>query len=282
MSKTAVRQVKRGPEQDGASPKTCFVITPIGDEGSPTRRAIEGVIDVVLQPLLRQHGFRVDVAHRLAKAGSITNQVIELLLHADLVIANLTDLNPNVMYELAVRHAARKPVITIAERGTKLPFDVADERTLFFTNDIGGVQELRSALSAMIPEAVNDERVDNPVYRAVEGEVMRQVAPGEFNVLLLDRLDRIEARLAHSERSNFSPPRNRPHGYPFDIAATDEQAEKIADELMLLGELNVWRIEGERWQMEFHPHIDPGVERVTQIISRIVKSSGAEDDIGWG
>lgn len=175
--------------------RVCFVITPIGDEGSPTRRAIEGVIDAAVVPVMNDHGFTVEVAHRMVKAGSITNQVIELLLSAELVVANLTDLNPNVMYELAVRHAARKPVITIVDRAvtSRLPFDVQDERTIFFTNDMLGVLDLREQLTAMVPHALEDEHPDNPIYRGAQAKVMRDVAPTEPQQYILERLDRLES-----------------------------------------------------------------------------------------
>lgn len=68
------------------------------------------------------------------------------------------------MYELAVRHAARLPVIVLAQKGTDLPFDVADERTLFFAHDMAGVEELKLRLSEAVTAAEQDLNPDNPVY----------------------------------------------------------------------------------------------------------------------
>lgn len=183
---------------ESEKPKTCFVITPIGDDASPTRRAIDGLVDAVIEPTLRELGFDVEVAHRITKTGSISNQVIQLLLSADLVVANLTDLNPNVMYELAVRHAARKPVVILADRATRLPFDVADERTIFFDNDMAGVPELAAKLRGMAVAAVADELPDNPIYRGAKALVMRDVAATDADRFILDRLDRLESLLSEA------------------------------------------------------------------------------------
>ena len=59
--------------------KTCFVISPIGNESSAERRSTEGLISSVIEPTLDKLGFSVQIAHTMSKTGSITQQVIQRL-----------------------------------------------------------------------------------------------------------------------------------------------------------------------------------------------------------
>jgi hypothetical protein len=181
--------------------KRCFVITPIGDEGSDIRRAMDGLVEVAIRPVLEALGFEVIVPHEMPDPGSITRQVIEHLLEDEMVIVNLTGLNPNVMYELAVRHSARLPVVTIADKETKLPFDLQDERTEAFRNDAMGYVELRERLARVVEAAMAEKKPDNPVYRAAGAMVFRKSTDvPDTERYLAARLENIERMIGEQTR----------------------------------------------------------------------------------
>lgn len=177
--------------------KRCFVVTPIGSDDSEIRRAADGLIEEVIKPLLEPLGFTdITASHKVDRPGSITRQAIERIITDDLIIVNLTGLNPNVMYELAVRHCKRLPVVVIAEVGTDLPFDISDERTAFYTDDMAGANALKIDLKGKIEAAMSETEIDNPVYRAAQAAVMLEVAGiNDSNQYMLDRFDRMERRV---------------------------------------------------------------------------------------
>lgn len=150
--------------------KKCFIVTPIGDEDSDTFRKAKGVIESVIKPILVEYGFdETKPAYEINEPGKIGQQVIERIVNDDLVIVNLTGNNPNVMYELAVRHATGKPIISICEKGTILPFDIIDDRTIFFVNDMLGVQELKMKLLDFLKEIkLNSKYTSNPILSSTK------------------------------------------------------------------------------------------------------------------
>lgn len=58
--------------------KKFFIITPIGEENDSIRRHIEGIIDAVIMPVMK-NDYEISVAHRLFEMGSINKQIIELI-----------------------------------------------------------------------------------------------------------------------------------------------------------------------------------------------------------
>jgi hypothetical protein len=216
----------------------CFIVTPIGPTLSPIRRAADGLINTVIRPTLEELQFEVHVPHEMTDPGSITRQVIQHLLDDELVVANLTGLNPNVMYELAVRHATGRPVVVLAEVGTVLPFDVSDERTLFFTNDMTGVEEVRPLFKAMGEAAMRDQTPDNPIYRVRQAGAMREVAANTPERYIIEQLEAIRQQLdslsvsrSRVLQQSFEELRAKiaqerpPAEYAIEVQGTSEQME---------------------------------------------------------
>jgi hypothetical protein len=178
----------------------CFVIAPIGDPRTETRRQTDGLLNEAIRPVVEEDlGLHVTAAHQLPEAGSITRQVIQRLLEAELVVADLTDLNANVMYELAVRHAKGEPVVPIAEKGTSLPFDITTERTIFYEESFHGLNELKPKLKDAACAALEDEEPDNPIYRAQQDFQMREAVSVDSEMdYVMKRLDTIESGIEHA------------------------------------------------------------------------------------
>lgn len=178
--------------------KKCFVITPIGDNNSDIRRHIDGIIDQVIIPAIGDK-YEVEVAHRKHEIGSINDRVIRSVYEADLVIANLTNLNPNVMFELAIRYSYGKPVIVIAEAETKLPFDIVDENTVFYVNDPAGASELKATIIEFENNIDYTKQTYGPVHRAIskvplykEVESGKSVSNTNMLRYIVERLNSLE------------------------------------------------------------------------------------------
>jgi len=194
--------------------KTCFIITPIGSATDPIRRHIDGVVQGIQDAI--GNAFDVIVAHEMFDIGSINRQVMEQIYTSDLVIANLTNLNPNVMYELAFRHSVGKPAIIIAEAGTKLPFDVKDERTFEYINDYSGIKALGETLRRCVATInFDDSAPRSPIHHMIQGFLLEQrvmSAPndGDTNEVLQVILNKLESLAESTVDFGTLPPGSFP------------------------------------------------------------------------
>lgn len=178
--------------------KVCFVVTPIGDDNTDIRRHIDGIIDHAIEPALGEK-YEIVVAHRKYEIGSINDRVIRSVFESDLVIANLTNTNPNVMFELAIRYSFGKPAIVIAEKGTKLPFDIIDENTIFYVNDPAGANDLKQSIIEYEKNIDSGKSEYGPVFRVIskiplynEVEAGKDVSGDKLSQYIIDRLDSLE------------------------------------------------------------------------------------------
>jgi nucleoside 2-deoxyribosyltransferase len=195
-----------------AAKKICFFLTPIGDVNSPQRARSDQIKKFILNEVL-SGTFKVIRADELPHPGSITHQIIRLLNDADLVIADLTGLNPNVIYELAVRHALNKPAIQLVDSAAKIPFDLKDERTVEFDlNDLDSVDKCKEILQKNLEWMKNKKfEYASPVFRVLgvaaatqqDKEGFLESIASQIDSLSID-VNSIEASIDHLSVSDVS------------------------------------------------------------------------------
>ena len=156
--------------------KKCFVIAPIGEPESETRKRSDQILKHVISPALQECGYTATRADQISEPGMITSQVIQHIVDDELVVADLTDRNPNVFYELAIRHAIRKPLVQLIKKGEQIPFDVAGTRTIHMDHhDLDSVEEAKKEIIAQVRSLEKDpSKLETPISVSLDLQLLRQ------------------------------------------------------------------------------------------------------------
>lgn len=131
--------------------KTCFIVCPIGADDSPQRQRSDKVLKHIIEPICDELGFTVTRVDKLLSVDKIDNTIVEYLSTAHLVIADMTDHNPNAFYEIGYRHALNKPLILIKDEETPIPFDLSSVRSInYMLTDLDKVADTKERLKGTI------------------------------------------------------------------------------------------------------------------------------------
>ena len=154
--------------------QTCFVIMGFGkktDYGKKARTLdLDRTYAAIIKPAVQDCGLTCIRADEVSHSGSIDVKMYELLLRADLVIADISTANANAIYELGVRHALRPfRTIIMKEQEGKFQFDLNHLATLEYRHlgeDIGftEAQAKRETLATLIKAVMSKEDTDSPVF----------------------------------------------------------------------------------------------------------------------
>lgn len=149
--------------------KTCFVAMPIRKAGTSEHDHFLTIYNVFFRPPLEEQGYVVDRGDQSIDSGSINRRIIEDLSSADLVVADLTTLNPNVMYEIGIRHTLRKKgtILVFDEKytGGSVPFDLNDYRYVEYSAEFNRLEEFRTRFTSVLEGLGNSSiQSDNPIH----------------------------------------------------------------------------------------------------------------------
>jgi hypothetical protein len=154
--------------------KSCFILMPFTKANELEKDDLDFIYSHIIQKAVQD--FEVEdrryfdrVERFNGKVGSIISGIVNQLNSADLVIADLTALNPNVMYELGVRHSLRRGTIIISQDLKNLPSDLRDYLTVEYKYSTKTVEQaknyeiFRADLHKTIFEVISTQKYDSPV-----------------------------------------------------------------------------------------------------------------------
>lgn len=252
--------------------KICFVISPIGDDESDTRKRSDQVLKHIISGAVEQLGYEVIRADKISEPGIITHQIIQHIVDAPLVVADLTERNPNVFYELALRHAIRKPLVQLIKKGELIPFDVAATRIIQF--DLHNLDSVDAAKQEIIAQVKSLEAgkndTDNPISVSLDLKMLKESGDPEERSLadIVEAISDLRLTITSAEK-----------GFP---------SSKLFKEFqMMMDELNskINRLDN-RGKRRFHPMMfeemmHMGMEKEDSNLSFLMMISFVKDDFPW-
>jgi len=122
-------------------PRKCFIIMPFDEK-------FDGIWETVIKPTIENYGDKVTRADNIFAPGSILQDIFSQIKSADYILADLTEQNPNVYYELGLAHASEKPVILITL--SSIPFDLSQQRVIEYSDTAAGAAKLKEVIAAYL------------------------------------------------------------------------------------------------------------------------------------
>jgi len=146
----------------------CFVIMPYGEkndaQGAVTDFDVvyEEIIEEVVANRLEIRCLRSD---KVQAPGWVHRDMLQHIVQADVTVVDISTLNPNVFYELGVRHALRKGVtVLIRKKGTQIPFNIRGLRIIEYDLDIKSAHKAQNEIEQFIRNGLKAEINDSLVF----------------------------------------------------------------------------------------------------------------------
>ena len=186
--------------------KNCFIICPIGTDGSETRKRSDTLFRHIIEPVCASCDFTPIRVDKENTNNSLTDEIINHIANDDLVIADLTESNPNAFYEIGYRSALKKPLIQLISKDCRIPFDVSVIRTFSYDLlDLDAVDEIKKRLIQTIKsidfnqEDTSNESAHNP---SQDINFYSQILQEIYNVQ--DRIEKLSSKIDAQDSSAIS------------------------------------------------------------------------------
>ncbi len=159
---------------------TCFVIMPFGEKTDADGKVIDfdAIYDDIIEPAVSGDTMKAAGGppitcvrcDKIAQAGWVHRQMIESIHKAEVVVVDLSTLNPNVFFELGVRHALRTRVsVLLCREGTKTPFNLQGFKVIRYdAQTIESRQAAQRAIASYVANGLKSDTTDSLVHEILK------------------------------------------------------------------------------------------------------------------
>jgi len=230
------------------SGKKCFVIMPFGEKKDENGNEInfDKIYQDFIKDAVEEVGIECVRCDEIVETGWIHSMMFEHIFESDIAVVDITLLNPNVFYELGIRHALNKHVtILIRQSGTRSPFNIQGFQMIEYNmDDPDSLASGKKKIGEFIKNGLASQKVDSPVYEVIDnltvGVKSKKITKKEITTYQL---------------------RNVP----------GKQIGMITGDIQNIKEVDVW-VNSENTDMKMARHYE-------RSISAIIRYLGAEKDI---
>ncbi|MBC8274520.1 MAG: hypothetical protein H8E40_06085 [Chloroflexi bacterium] len=146
------------------STKTCFVIMPFSKTESCSQQIWTKIYEEMVKPAVTGSKLSFTCERAKPRTGNLIRDILNKLNSADVVIADLTDMNPNVFYELGVRHTLRNRTVLITQDMQHVPSDLQSYWVVVYKRGQVGRADFKQNIREILREMITaPDKPDSPV-----------------------------------------------------------------------------------------------------------------------
>jgi hypothetical protein len=158
---------------------------PFSTKGARPDRYWDNFFSDFIKPTVEKLGYTC--TRSSAHPGNIMKAIVNELVNSDLVLAVLTDYNPNVWYELGTRHSLKHGTIMMLESGQDIPFDIAQYGIIYYEDKAAAVQKFQENLRDAI-QKIESDGPDSPVQDFVTHIIQRPIPSLKYGKIIVRHL----------------------------------------------------------------------------------------------
>lgn len=179
--------------------KTCFVIMPFSDYGGIVEQEWTTIYDCLLKPSIEDCNLGYECKRSEIRNGAFTKDIILGLKHSKVVLADITYFNPNVMWELGIRHSLSMRTILVNNHKATQKWIISDIPNYgvvsYNIENLVEINKFKATIKRILTEIeANPERNDSPVFDYLQDNAMSTILKNKN----FDKLRGVIAEITHN------------------------------------------------------------------------------------